>query len=104
MPVSYLAWGGGGQLLLPRELELINSALIDRAYRWLCYCSLWSRKPDPPTSARIASRLIGSNSLFTLAWNGYEPVHGIVLKNGSASIYTSHHNRCVYHTRGLVPS
>ena len=24
-----------------------------------------------------------SYSLFTLAWNGYEPVHGIVLKNGS---------------------
>ena len=24
-----------------------------------------------------------TNSLFTLAWNGYEPVHGIVLKNGS---------------------
>ena len=25
-------------------------------------------------------------SLFTLAWNGYEPVHGMVLKNGSASV------------------
>ena len=40
----------------------------------------------------------GTNSPFTLAWNGYEPVHGIVLKNGSASVYTSHCTRCVYHT------
>ena len=24
-----------------------------------------------------------TNNPFTLAWNGYEPVHGIVLKNGS---------------------
>ena len=31
-----------------------------------------------------------SNSLFTLAWSGYEPVHGTVLKNGSASVYASH--------------
>jgi len=43
-------------------------------------------------------------SPFTPAWNGYELVHGIVLKNGSASVYTSHHNRCVYHTCSLVPS
>ena len=41
-------------------------------------------------------------SPFTLAWNGYEPVLGIVLKNGSASVYTSHHNRCVYHTCSLI--
>ena len=44
------------------------------------------------------------NSPFTLALNGYELVHGIVLKNGSTSVYTSHHNRCVYYTRSLVPS
>ena len=42
-------------------------------------------------------------SLFTLAWNSYELVHGIVLKNGSASVYTSLYNRCVYHTHSLIP-
>ena len=41
-------------------------------------------------------------SPFALAWNGYEPVHGIVLKNGSASVYTSYHNMCVYH-RDMQP-
>ena len=52
----------------------------------------------------LNSIYVRTNSLFTLAWDGYEPVHGMVLKNGSASVYTSHHNRCVYHTRSLIPS
>ena len=47
---------------------------------------------------------LSTNSPFTLAWNRYEPVHGRVLQNGSASVYTSHHNRCVYHTCNLIPS
>ena len=38
-------------------------------------------------------------SQFTLAWTSYELVHWIVLKNGSASVYTSDHNRCVYTRR-----
>ena len=37
-----------------------------------------------------------SNSPFTLAWNHYEPVDGIVHERGSASIYTSHHNIYIY--------
>ena len=35
------------------ELDLINSALIDRAYRWLCYCSLVSQaRPTNPSTDR----------------------------------------------------
>ena len=39
---------------------------------------------------------IGTYSLFTLAWNSSKLVHGMVLKNGSTPVYTSHHNRCVH--------
>ena len=35
-------------------------------------------------------------SPYTLAWNSSKLVHGMVLKNSFAPVYTSHHNGCVY--------
>ena len=36
----------------------------------------------------IAASALVAYSLFTLAENGYKLVHGMILKNGSAFVYT----------------
>ena len=57
-----------------------------------------------PSAIQATMATLPSVIQATLPWNGYEPVRRIVLKNGFASVYTSNHNRCVYHACSLVPA
>jgi len=82
-----VAWGGS-----------VGISITWLGQTWSVGRSVESCVPINHTSVGLAY------SLFTLAWNVYEPVHGIVLKNGSPSVYTSRHNRCVYHTCSRVPA